>query len=79
MTSFEPMSDEDARQQVECTDAFIAAFRELIASTAIDPSSPCEAACYRGLKRIGGRGRLHHLRQSGEPQRGDAWRAAGPD
>jgi hypothetical protein len=36
----------------ERTDAFIAAFRELIASTAVDPSSPCEAACYRGLERI---------------------------
>jgi hypothetical protein len=46
------MSDEEARQQVERTDAFIGAFRELIASTAVDPSSPCEAACYRGLERI---------------------------
>jgi hypothetical protein len=55
MTSFEPMSDEEARQQVERTDSFIAAFRELIASTAVDPSSPCEAACYRGLERIAAR------------------------
>ena len=46
------MTDEGVRQQVERTDAFIAEFRELIASTAVDPSSPCEAACYRGLERI---------------------------
>ena len=52
MTSFEPMSDEEVRQQVERTNDFIADFRELIASTAVDPSSPCEAACYRGLERI---------------------------
>jgi hypothetical protein len=53
MTSFEQMSDEEARQQVERTDNFIAAFRELIASTVVDPASPCEAASYRGLERIG--------------------------
>jgi len=47
-----PMTDEEARQQVERTDAFIADFRELIASTAVDPSSPCEAACLRGLERV---------------------------
>ena len=52
MTSFEPMSDEEVRQQVERTDAFIGAFRELIASTVVDPASPCEAACRRGLERI---------------------------
>jgi hypothetical protein len=52
MTSFEPMTDEEARQQGERTDAVIAAFRELIASTAVDPASPCEAACHRGLERI---------------------------
>jgi hypothetical protein len=46
------MTDEEAQQQVERTDAFIAAFRELIASAAVDPASPCEAACYRGLERI---------------------------
>jgi hypothetical protein len=40
MASFEPMSDEEARQQVERTDAFIAAFRELIASTVVDPAKP---------------------------------------
>ena len=38
------MRDEEVRQQVERTDAFIAAFRELIASTAVDPTSPCEVA-----------------------------------
>ncbi len=46
------MTDEEARQQVERTDAFIADFRELIASTIVDPASPCEAACHRGLERI---------------------------
>ena len=46
------MTDEEARQQIERTDAFIAAFRELIASTAVDPASPCEASCRRGLERI---------------------------
>jgi hypothetical protein len=46
-----PMTDEEARQQVERTDAFIA-FRELIASIVVDPSSPGEAACHRGLERI---------------------------
>ena len=53
MASPKPMTDEEARQQVERTDAFIAAFRELIASTVVDPASPCEAACRRGLERIG--------------------------
>jgi len=46
------MTDEEARQQVERTDRFIAAFRELIASTFVDPASPCEVACHRGLERI---------------------------
>jgi hypothetical protein len=46
------MTDEEARQQVERTEAFIAAFRALIASTVVDPASPCEAACRRGLERI---------------------------
>ena len=46
------MTDEEARQQVERTDRFIADFRALIASTVVDPASPCEAACRRGLERI---------------------------
>ena len=46
------MTDEVARQQVERTEAFVADFRELIASTVVDPASPCEAACLRGLERI---------------------------
>jgi len=46
------MTDAEVRQQVERTDRFIAAFRELIASTIVDPASPCEAACLRGLERI---------------------------
>ena len=47
------MTDEEVRRQVERTDAFIAAFRELIASTVVDLASPCEAPCRRGLERIG--------------------------
>jgi hypothetical protein len=46
------MTDEEVRQQVERTEAFVAAFRELIASTVIDPASSCEAACRRGLEPI---------------------------
>ena len=46
------MTDEEARQQVELTDRFIAEFRARIASTVVDPASPCEAACRRGLERI---------------------------
>jgi len=47
------MPDEEAQQQIARTGAFIADFRELIASTVVDPASPCEAACRRGLERIG--------------------------
>ena len=46
------MTDEEARQQVERTDAFIAAFRELIASTAVDPASPSRLPAIAGLERI---------------------------
>ena len=46
------MTDEEARQQVERTDRFIADFRARIESTVVDPASPCEAACRRGLERI---------------------------
>ena len=46
------MTDEEVRQQVERTDAFIAAFRELIAPTVVDPASPCAVACRSGLERI---------------------------
>jgi hypothetical protein len=46
------MTDEEVRQQIERTEAFIAAFRELIASTVVDPASPCEATCRSGLERI---------------------------
>ena len=52
MANLTPTTDEEARQQVERTDAFIAVFRELIASTVVDLASPCEAACRRGLERI---------------------------
>jgi hypothetical protein len=53
----------------------------LIASTAVDSASPCEAACYRGLERIAATVDAVdyiHLCQSGEPQHGVARRAAGP-
>jgi hypothetical protein len=46
------MTDEEVRQQVERVDAFIAAFRELIASTIVKPARSNEAACHRGLDRI---------------------------
>jgi flavin-binding protein dodecin len=46
------MTDEEVRQQVERAEAFIAAFRELIAATDVDPARSCEAACRRGLARI---------------------------
>jgi hypothetical protein len=46
------MTDAEVRQQIERTDCFIAAFRELIVSTIVVPASPCEAACFRGLERI---------------------------
>jgi hypothetical protein len=47
------MPDEEGQQQIPRTDAFIADFRELIASTVVDPASPCEAAFRRGLEPIG--------------------------
>ena len=37
------MTNEEVRQQVERTDAFIAEFHELIASTVVDPTSSCSA------------------------------------
>ena len=46
------LTDEEARQQIERADAFIADFRELIASTVVEPTSSCEAASRRGLARI---------------------------
>jgi hypothetical protein len=46
------MADEEVRQQVERADAFIADFRALIASTAVDPARLDEVACRRGLDRI---------------------------
>lgn len=38
---------------MERAEAFIAAFRELIAATDVDPARSCEAACRRGPARIG--------------------------
>jgi hypothetical protein len=46
------MTDAEVAAQVERTDRFIADFREMVASTIVDPASPCEAACLRGLERI---------------------------
>ena len=46
------MTDEEARQQVERTDAFIAEFRALIASIVVDPASSCAAETRNGLERI---------------------------
>ena len=43
------MTDEEARQQVERTDAFIAEFRALIASIVVDPAS---SETRNGLERI---------------------------
>ena len=46
------MTDEEARQQVERTDAFIAEFRALIASIVVDPTSSCAGEARSGLERI---------------------------
>ena len=46
------MTDEEARQQVKRTDAFIAEFRQLIAATVVDPASTCAAEARSGLERI---------------------------
>jgi hypothetical protein len=57
------MTDEEVRQQVERAEAFIAAFRELIAATDLDPARSCEAACRR--------------LQSGEPRCSPTWLVVG--
>jgi hypothetical protein len=44
--------DEEARQQTERTNRFIAEFRELIASTVVDPASPSRLPAIAGLERI---------------------------
>ena len=46
------MTDAEARQQLERTDAFIAEFRELISATVVDPASSCADHQRRGLERI---------------------------
>jgi hypothetical protein len=46
------MTDDAVRQQVERTDRFIAAFREMVAATAVDPASLCADDQRRGLQRI---------------------------
>ena len=52
MTRQAEMTDEEARQQVKRTDAFITEFRALIAATIVDPSSSCADYKRRGLGRI---------------------------
>ena len=46
------MTDEEARKQIEHTDAFIAEFRILIAATVVDPASSCATETRSGLERI---------------------------
>ena len=46
------MTDAEARQQVERTDAFIAEFRAMVAATVVDLASSCAAEARGGLERI---------------------------
>jgi hypothetical protein len=46
------MTDAEVRQQVDRADRFIADFREMVATTAVDPASPCADYKRRGLQRI---------------------------
>ena len=46
------MIDEEVRQQVERTDLFIADFRELITTIALDPNRSIEPSALSGLRRI---------------------------
>ena len=46
------MTDEEVRQQVERADRFIADFRELVTSVALDPDRSVAAAAISGLARI---------------------------
>ena len=46
------MTDEEARQQIERTDAFIDEFSILIAATIVDPASSYAAETRSGLERI---------------------------
>ena len=81
MTDVE-MTDAEVADQIERADRFIANFREMIAATVVDPASPCADYQRRGLRRIAddaGRGAVRDDVQSGEPRRGVARRAAGPD
>jgi hypothetical protein len=74
------MTDEEARQQVERTDAFIAAFGELIASIVVDLASPCEAACHRGLARIAATvDAVNYVTYANLVNLNTAWRASGPN
>ncbi len=45
-------TDAEVRQQIDRADRFIAAFRELIAATVVNPASPCADYQRRGLQRI---------------------------
>jgi hypothetical protein len=51
MTDIE-MTDAEVAAQIERTDRFIAELRELIATTTVDPASPCADDHRRGLERI---------------------------
>jgi hypothetical protein len=44
------MTGVEIRQQVARTDAFIAEFREMVATTAVDAASPCADHQRRGLR-----------------------------
>jgi len=51
MTDVE-MTDDEARQQVQRADRFIADFREMIAATVVEPASLCAVDHRRGLRQI---------------------------
>jgi hypothetical protein len=46
------MSDAEVADQTQRADRFIAAFREMVAATIIDPASACADEQRRGLRRI---------------------------
>ena len=46
------MINSQVTEQIDRADRFIAAFRELIAATVVDPASPCADYQRRGLRRI---------------------------
>jgi hypothetical protein len=46
------MTDAEVAAQIARADRFIADFREMVATTVVDPASPCADAHRRGLQRI---------------------------